>query len=109
VFGTFCHPCLGTLSGSRKGRADCLIDSLFGIFLVRDLSAYGRESISQGLITDAPMSSKSPRFRVTMIRSWTMADAAIRPLASPRGRSAESLPHSTAIRSVIGKMRSAWS
>ncbi|MBP1843917.1 hypothetical protein J2046_002175 [Rhizobium petrolearium] len=52
---------------------------------------------SHGLMTAASVSSKSLTLRVTRIRSWTIAVAAISPSISPRGRVAARRPHSTAI------------
>ena len=62
---------------------------------------------SQGFNVEARVSSKSATLRVTTIRSWTIAVAAISPSASPRGRSAAIRPHSMAMTSVIGRIRSA--
>ena len=73
----------------------------------RDFAGGAGHGGSHGLSTEARVSSKSPTLRVTTMRSWTIAVAAIRPSASPRGRSAAIRPHSTAIASVTGRMRSA--
>jgi hypothetical protein len=59
-------------------------------------SATGDQSSAQGLTIDTPTSSKSATLRVTRMRSWTLAVAAISPSASPRDRSAAIRPHSMA-------------
>jgi hypothetical protein len=49
---------------------------------------------SHGLMIETSIPSKSPTLRVTRIRSWTIAVAAISPSISPRGRNEAMRPHS---------------
>src|SRR5690606_29796838 len=60
----------------------------------------------RGLITAAPVSAKSATLRVTTVRPWTTAVAAMRASMSPRGRRAAMRPHSRAMSSVTVRMRS---
>src|SRR5690606_29559871 len=63
----------------------------------------------QGLITAAPVSAKSATLRVTTVRPWTTAVAAMRESMAPRVRIAAIRPHSTAIASSIPRIRDSYS
>lgn len=66
------------------------LESLVAKIGVRRRTAHA--AVSQGLITEASVSSKSLTLHVTRMRSWTIAVAAINPSISPRERIARGGP-----------------
>lgn len=73
--------------------------------LSRHIPHYPQERAENGLRTVTPARARSATFRVTTVRPWTMAVAAISPSMAGSGSGIPSLPHASATRSSTGRMR----